>query len=86
MGDSGCKFVIIHEVLSKENNLLSASMLCGIAGVSRSDVYKRQLYNRAELLEKKGQSQFAACQKKRLFTLLKRGVQCHFRQMERKDK
>ena len=40
MGDSGCKFVIIHEVLSKENNLLSASMLCGIAGVSRSGYYR----------------------------------------------
>lgn len=40
MGDSGCKFEIIHEVLSKENNLLSVSMLCDIAGVSRSGYYR----------------------------------------------
>lgn len=40
MGDSGCKFEIIHEVISKENNLLSVSMLCDIAGVSRSGYYR----------------------------------------------
>lgn len=34
------KFEIIHEVVSKENNLLNISMLCDIAGVSRSGYYR----------------------------------------------
>lgn len=34
------KFEIIHEVVSKENNLLNITMLCDIAGVSRSGYYR----------------------------------------------
>ena len=34
------KFEIIHEVVSKENNMLNISMLCDIAGVSRSGYYR----------------------------------------------
>ena len=34
------KFEIIHEVVRKENNLLNISMLCDIAGVSRSGYYR----------------------------------------------
>ena len=34
------KFEIIHEVVSKENNMLNISMLCEIAGVSRSGYYR----------------------------------------------
>jgi len=38
-GGSSCKFEIIYELLSKEDNVLSVSMLCDIAGVSRSGYY-----------------------------------------------
>lgn len=34
------KFQIIHDVVTKENNLLKISMLCEIAGVSRSGYYR----------------------------------------------
>lgn len=34
------KFEIIHDVVSKENNMLNISMLCDIAGVSRSGYYR----------------------------------------------
>lgn len=34
------KFEIIHDVVKKENNLLNISMLCEIAGVSRSGYYR----------------------------------------------
>lgn len=34
------KFEIIHEVVSKENNMLNITMLCEIAGVSRSGYYR----------------------------------------------
>ena len=34
------KFQIIHDVVTKENNLLNISMLCEIAGVSRSGYYR----------------------------------------------
>lgn len=34
------KFEIIHEVVTKEDNLLNISMLCEIAGVSRSGYYR----------------------------------------------
>ena len=34
------KFEIIHDVVTKENNLLNISMLCEIAGVSRSGYYR----------------------------------------------
>lgn len=34
------KFEIIHEVVSKENNMLNISTLCDIAGVSRSGYYR----------------------------------------------
>lgn len=40
MGESSCKFEIIHQVLVKENNVLSVTMLCDIAGVSRSGYYR----------------------------------------------
>lgn len=40
MGESGCKFEIIYEVLSQSNNILSVVMLCDIAGVSRSGYYR----------------------------------------------
>ena len=40
MDESSCKFEIIYEVMSKGNNQLSASMLCDIAGVSRSGYYR----------------------------------------------
>lgn len=34
------KFEIIHEVVSQKNNMLNISMLCEIAGVSRSGYYR----------------------------------------------
>ena len=34
------KFEIIHEVVSQKNNMLNVSMLCEIAGVSRSGYYR----------------------------------------------
>lgn len=37
---SGWKFQVIHETLKQENNLLNVSMLCDIAGVSRSGYYR----------------------------------------------
>jgi transposase InsO family protein len=40
MGESSCKFEIIHDVLSKNDNVLSVAMLCDIAGVSRSGYYR----------------------------------------------
>ena len=40
MGEAGCKFEIIHETLNKEGNALSVTMLCDIAGVSRSGYYR----------------------------------------------
>lgn len=39
MGDSGSKFEIIHDTLIKEENRLSVTELCKIAGVSRSGYY-----------------------------------------------
>lgn len=44
------KFEIIHDVVSKENNMLNISMLCDIAGVSRSGYYR--WVNAAEYREK----------------------------------
>ena len=44
------KFEIIHDVVSKENNMLNISMLCDIAGVSRSGYYR--WVNAAENREK----------------------------------
>ena len=44
------KFEIIREVVSKENNMLNISMLCDIAGVSRSGYYR--WVNAAEHREK----------------------------------
>ena len=44
------KFEIIHDVVSKENNMLNISMLCDIAGVSRSGYYR--WVNAAEHREK----------------------------------
>lgn len=40
MGNISSKFEIIHEVMQKENNVLSVTMLCDIAGVSRSGYYR----------------------------------------------
>lgn len=40
MGESSCKFEIIHETLNQRGNTLSAAMLCDIAGVSRSGYYR----------------------------------------------
>jgi len=37
--DTGYKFKIIYEMIQKENNLLTVSMLCEIAHVSRSGYY-----------------------------------------------
>ena len=37
---SGWKFQVIQETLSEEDNLLNISMLCDIAGVSRSGYYR----------------------------------------------
>lgn len=37
---SGWKFEVIQETLREENNLLNVSMLCDIAGVSRSGYYR----------------------------------------------
>lgn len=37
---SGWKFQVIQETLREEDNLLSVSMLCDIAGVSRSGYYR----------------------------------------------
>lgn len=39
MDSSGSKFAIIQEVLSSEDNVLSVTTLCEIAGVSRSGYY-----------------------------------------------
>lgn len=44
------KFEIIHDVVSKESNMLNISMLCDIAGVSRSGYYR--WVNAAEHREK----------------------------------
>ena len=44
------KFEIIHDVVSKENNMLNISMLCDIAGVSRSGYHR--WVNAAEHREK----------------------------------
>lgn len=40
MEESSSKFKIIHDVISKKDNVLSVSMLCDIAGVSRSGYYR----------------------------------------------
>lgn len=40
MDDPSIKFQIINEVLEKENNVLSVTMLCDIASVSRSGYYR----------------------------------------------
>lgn len=40
MNDSNCKFQIIYDLISKEDNVLSVTMLCDIAGVSRSGYYR----------------------------------------------
>lgn len=53
MEESGCKFEIIHEVINGESNVLSVSMLCDIAGVSRSGYY-RWLNAEAKRSEKEG--------------------------------
>ena len=37
---SGWKFEVIQETMQKEDNQLSVSMLCKIAGVSRSGYYR----------------------------------------------
>lgn len=37
---AGWKFEVIHETLKEEDNLLNVSMLCDIAGVSRSGYYR----------------------------------------------
>lgn len=37
---SGWKFKVIQETLQREGNRLDVSMLCGIAGVSRSGYYR----------------------------------------------
>lgn len=37
---TGWKFEIINETLKEEDNLLNISMLCDIAGVSRSGYYR----------------------------------------------
>ena len=37
---SGWKFEVIHKTLQEEVNLLNVSMLCEIAGVSRSGYYR----------------------------------------------
>ena len=37
---AGWKFEVIHKTLQEEDNLLSVSMLCEIAGVSRSGYYR----------------------------------------------
>lgn len=39
MGKAGVKFEVIQEVLSQHGNELSVSLLCEIAGVSRSGYY-----------------------------------------------
>lgn len=40
MGVPGRKFEIIHEVVSQDNNKLTITELCNIAGVSRSGYYR----------------------------------------------
>lgn len=40
MGESNCKFEIIDELVSQPDNVLSVTMLCDIAGVSRSGYYR----------------------------------------------
>lgn len=53
METSKNKFEIIHETISKSNNKLSVSMLCEIAGVSRSGYYN--WVNSAQTRDKKEQ-------------------------------
>ncbi len=50
MGESGCKFEIINDLISKDHNVLSVTMLCDIAGVSRSGYYRWK--NAADVREK----------------------------------
>ncbi|MFI3177455.1 MAG: IS3 family transposase [Eubacteriales bacterium] len=40
MGESECKFEIIYDLINREDNVLSVTMLCDIAGVSRSGYYR----------------------------------------------
>ena len=40
MGGSDCKLEIIYDLISKKDNVLSVTMLCDIAGVSRSGYYR----------------------------------------------
>lgn len=49
----GWKFEVIHKTLQEEGNLLNVSMLCDIAGVSRSGYYR--WVNAAEIREEKEQ-------------------------------
>ena len=39
MNKSSCKFEIIHDIVTKSDNVLSVKELCEIAGVSRSGYY-----------------------------------------------
>ena len=50
---AGWKFEVIHKTLQEEGNLLNVSMLCDIAGVSRSGYYR--WVNAAETREEKEQ-------------------------------
>ena len=50
---SGWKFEVIQKTLQEEDNRLSVSMLCGIAGVSRSGYYK--WVNSADIREEREQ-------------------------------
>ena len=46
------KFEIIHETINKANNKLSVTMLCEIAGVSRSGYYNWVSSEKKELKRK----------------------------------
>lgn len=48
---SGWKFEVIHKTLQEDGNLLNVSMLCEIAGVSRSGYYR--WVNAEDVREKK---------------------------------
>ena len=51
MGTPGSRFEIIHDILSSDDNRLSVTALCEIAGVSRSGYYN--WVNSADLRERR---------------------------------
>ena len=60
MDKPGRKFELIYEIVNKEDNVLSITELCQIAGVPRSGYYRRvNAENVRQAREKKGQEDFS---------------------------